>query len=179
MVDYDKNPEEIHFYNLDGDSWSTSLHAQVDVELLEGLDVRLAYRFNDVKTTYEQGQLEKPFVARHRAFINTGYHTKDGWAFDLTLNWQGSKRLPSTASNPEPFRVAERSPDFLLVNSQISKRLKRGIDVYLGVENLFNFVQNDPILSSDQPFQKHFDSSLVWGPIFGRVTYIGLRYKIE
>lgn len=178
VVDYDQNPQEVNFYNLDGDSWSTSLQGQIDVELIERFDVRLAYRFNDVQVTYDQGQLEKPFVSRHRAFINTAYETADHWTFDLTVNWQGPQRIPSTASNPEPFRVAERSPDFVLINAQISKEWGNNLEIYLGVENLFNFTQDNPIIASDAPHGRYFDSTLVWAPIFGRTTYLGMRYRI-
>jgi len=179
VVDYDQNPQAIYFYNLEGDSWSTSLQAQVDVELLERFDVRMAYRFNDVKTTYANGVLQKPLVARHRAFINMGYATTDDWKFDFTLNWQGSKRIQNTQSNPEEFQLEERSPDFLQVNTHISKGWKKKWEVYVGVENLLDFVQESPILSAEDPFSGFFDSSMVWGPVFGRNIYVGMRYKIH
>lgn len=179
VVDYDQSARRVAFYNLDGISWSTSLQAQLDYALFEGFDVRAAYRFNDVQTDYLQGRMERPYVSRHRAFVNLAYQTKTDWAFDLTVNWQGSKRLPSTADNPEAFQLAERSPDFVLANAQISKQWQEKFDLYLGVENLFNFVQPNPILSAQDPFGTYFDSSIIWGPIFGRMVYAGLRYTIE
>lgn len=33
-----------------------------------------------------------------------------------SVSWQGSKRLPDTDQNPEAFRLAQRSPDFWLLN---------------------------------------------------------------
>lgn len=179
VVDYDQSARSVAFYNLDGQSWSSSLQAQLDYALFEGFDVRAAYRFNDVQTDYRSGRLERPFVSRHRAFINLAYETETNWAFDWTVNWQGTKRLPSTADNPAAFQLADRSPDFVMVNAQISKQWQDRFDLYLGVENLFDFVQPDPILSADDPFGTYFDSSMVWGPIFGRMVYAGLRYTIE
>ena len=179
VVDYDQSARTVLFYNLDGKSWSNSLQAQVDYALLKNFDVRVAYRFNDVQADYRSGRLERPFVSRHRAFINLSYETDNGWAFDYTLNWQGAKRLPSTVDNPIDFQIADRSPDFVLSNAQISKRWSNKFDIYLGVENLFNFVQENPILGANDPFGDYFDSSLVWGPIFGRMVYAGVRYTIE
>jgi outer membrane receptor for ferrienterochelin and colicins len=179
IVDYDQNPQELNFYNLDGESWSNSAQVQVDYELLKDLDIRLAYRFNDVQMDFQQERLEKPFVAQHRAFVNLAYELKGGWEIDLTVNWQGSKRLPFTASNPEAFQLEERSPDFFLTNTQITKSWNEVFDLYLGVENLFNFVQQSPILSADDPSSPYFDASLVWGPIFGRMVYVGARYEIK
>jgi outer membrane receptor for ferrienterochelin and colicin len=178
VVDYE-NVREVRFYNLDGQSFSNTFQAQLDYAIIEDLDVRLAYRFNDVQTDFQQGRLERPFVARHRAFVNVGYITKDQWAFDVTFNWQGSKRIPSTAANPEAFQRPDRSPDFVLTNMQVSKTWWDTFDVYVGVENLFDFQQADPIISAENPFGENFDSSLVWGPIFGRMIYAGIRYTIE
>jgi len=179
VVDLDRNPQEVHFYNLDGDSWSNSFQAQLDMEPLERYDIRLAYRINDVRTTYGDELLPRPMVAKHRAFINMAYSTKDLWSFDLTWSWQGAKRIPSTESNPEPYRMDAYSPAFSLVNLQLGKTLFKKLELYVGIENLFGFVQEDPILASEDPFGPWFDSSLIWGPVFGRKFYGGLRFRIN
>ena len=75
--------------------------------------------------------------------------------------------------------MQERSPDFFLMNAQISKKWWEKFEVYLGVENLLDYKQNDPILASEDPFGPYFDSSLIWGPIFGRMFYAGLRLKFK
>lgn len=179
IADYEQSPQELHFYNLNGESYSNSLQAQIDLEIFPRLDVRLAYRLNDVKMTFNGNLLQKPLTSRDRAFINLGYHTENDWKVDFTLNWQGETRIPSTASNPENFRLMESSPDFFRANTQISKTWNERFEVYLGAENLFNYRQEAPILASEDPFGEYFDSSLVWGPIFGRMMYGGLRFKLE
>lgn len=179
VVDYDRSPQQVWFYNLEGRSFSHTFQGQIDYAVLRNLDLRIAYRFNDVQTDYQSGRLERPFVARHRAFANLAYATDNGWDFDLTVNWQGVSRIPSTASNPKEYQLPSRSPDFVVANAQISKQWWDSFDLYLGVENLFNFMQKKPILAADDPFGQYFDSSLVWGPIFGRMLYAGLRYTIE
>lgn len=179
VADFEQDPQALYFYNLQGSSFSNSLQAQLDYELLPRLDLRLAYRFNDVRVAYRQEQLRKPLIARHRAFANAAYETENGWAFDATLNWQGAKRLPSTAANPEAFRLEGNSPDFFLLNAQLSKSWGDGrFELYAGGENLLNFRQDHPILGSSNPFGQYFDASMVWGPIFGRNIYAGLRYRI-
>lgn len=179
VVDYDATPREVRFYNLDGKSFSNTIQAQMDYAVLSNLDLRMAYRFNDVQADYQQGRLERPFVARHRAFANLGYQLGDAWDFDLTFNWQGAKRIPSTAANPAELQVAGRSPDFLVTNAQVSKNFGKHLRIYVGGENLFNFVQSNPILAANDPFGEYFDSSLIWGPIFGRMIYAGVHYTIE
>jgi len=177
VVDYDINPQEVHFYNLEGTSYSHSIQAQADMELYEGFDLRVAYRFNNPKTDFVGGNIIRPLISKQRAFFNIGWDLGSGWVYDLTGNWQSSKRIPFTDQNPEEFRFGTESPSFTTFNSQISKTIRSGFDIYLGSENLFDYRQEDAILSNDNPFNDYFDSSLIWGPIQGRVVYLGLRYK--
>lgn len=173
-----ENPRQVEFYNLEGRSFSNSLQLQVDYELHDRLDVRLAYRLYDVKSTYDGQLLERPMVSKHRMFVNLAYNTENDWSFDLTTNWQGQKRLPSTLENAAEYRLSEYSPDFAVLNAQISKKWNDTFEVYLGTENLLNFRQTNPILASDDPFGDYFDATFTWGPIFGRNIYVGWRYRI-
>ena len=179
VADLDQSPQKVVLYNLRGKSFSNSFQVQVDYELVKRLDARLAYRWYDVRTTYNGRLMQKPLVATNRAFLNLAYETRNNWKLDYTFNWQGQKRIPFTGSNPEGFQLQENSPDFVLMNAQISKMWKEKFEVYAGVENLLNYRQDNPILSSEQPFGPYFDSSLIWGPVFGRNTYIGLRYRLK
>jgi hypothetical protein len=63
------------------------------------------------------------------------------------------------------------------MNAPVTKKIDF-VDLYIGVENLTNFKQNNPIISSDEPFGDYFDASLVWGPIEGRKIYIGVRLSV-
>lgn len=179
VIDLDNNAQEISFYNLKGQSFSNSFQIQLDYELIKRLDVRLAYRFFDVQTTYHDQLLQKPLVSKHRAFINLGYHTRSNWKIDYTLNWQGEKRLPNTLNNPVAYRPEKESPQFITMNAQISKTIKEFFEIYIGMENILDYKQDNPILASDRPFGNYFDATMIWGPIFGRNTYIGFRYRIK
>lgn len=179
VVDLDRDPREVHFYNLDGKSYSNSFQFQLDLEPVARFDIRVAYRFNDVKTTYGNALLDKPLTPMHRAFINMAYATESQWSFDATWSWQDSKRIPGTVTNPEPFRTGSSSPPFSLVNLQVGKRLGERLELYAGSENLLDFRQEDPIISAEDPFGPYFDSSLIWGPVFGRKIYAGMRFRIH
>jgi hypothetical protein len=61
----------------------------------------------------------------------------------------------------------------------VTKVFSRNFEVYLGSENITDVRQDNPILSSENPFGPNFDSTFVYGPIFGRSFYIGLRFKIN
>ena len=146
--------------------------------------MRLAYRWLDVQTDYLAERRTVPFISKHRGFITAGYRTKDGnkkshWRFDATLQWIGSQRLPITTDNEEAFQLEERSEDFFQLNAQITRAFTPDFELYLGVENALNFRQDNPIISAQDPFREEFDASMVWGPVFGRMLFFGLRYSIQ
>lgn len=179
VVDLDQNAQEVHIYDLKGRSFATSVQAQVDYELRRRLDVRLAYRWYDVRTNLAGSLRDRPFISKNRAFANVAYETKGGWKFDYTVQWQGQKRIPSTLNNPTEYRQVARSPNMILMNAQITKTWLDRYAAYAGVENLTNVMQPTPIVAADNPFGKYFDSSLVWGPIFGRMVYVGFRLQAK
>lgn len=172
-----ENPREVRIYDLKGKSYATSVQAQIDYELRRRLELRMAYRWYDVRTNYSGSLKDKPFVAKHRAFINLAYETRSEWKFDYTVQWHSSKRIPSTDANPIVYQRATRSPDLFIMNAQITKSWKDRFDAYVGMENITNVKQNNPIVAVEAPFGPYFDSSLVWAPIFGRMTYLGFRLK--
>ncbi|MFT7030186.1 MAG: hypothetical protein ACJA2C_001582 [Marinoscillum sp.] len=108
-----------------------------------------------------------------------GYASRfDKWKADLTAQWYGASRLPNTSANPQEFQRADYSPDFVMVNAQVSRTFRWG-NVYLGSENLLGLRQSNPIIDAESPFGNNFDASMAWGPIAGRMIFAGVRYKIQ
>lgn len=176
-----EDPRAIKFYNLQGSSYSNSLQAEINMEPVSKLELRLAYRLFDVKTDYaNKGLLQRPLVARHRAFANFAYAV-NGFKFDYTLNYSGKKRLPSTKENPVQYQAGNESPAYVLMNAQVSKTIfkKRPVDVYAGMENITGYRQKDPVIAAADPFGNYFDASLVWGPVTGSMLYAGIRFKLK
>jgi hypothetical protein len=89
---------------------------------------------------------------------------------------------PKGRHHPMEYRRADHSPAYLNLLGQITYLTKlKGHDlhVYLGVENLLNYKQELPLVASDDPFGNYFDASMVWGPIYGRMIYAGLRFRVK
>ena len=179
VVDMDRNALQIVFYNLRGKSYSNSSQIQAEIDAFKWLDVRLAYRYNDVQTTYGEQTLRKPLVSPERAFGNIAVKPGRGWTIDYTINWLGSVRIPSLVDNHDAHDWPKNSPSFFLSNAQVSKMFKGNFELYLGGENITNYRLEHPIISSHAPFGPYFDSSLAWGPIMGVNIYAGLRYSIK
>ncbi len=176
-----ENPREVKFYNLDGKSYSNSFQAEITMTPVQKLELRMAYRYFDVKATYGNQLLQRPFIAANRAFVSLDYTTFSNWKFDYTITYNGQKRIPGTAANPIAYQMATVSPDYFQMHAQISKTVgnKHPMDFYIGAENITNFFQQGAIIAADQPFGKYFDASMVWGPISGRMLYFGWRMKIK
>nr|WP_285903361.1 carboxypeptidase-like regulatory domain-containing protein [Arenibacter sp. H213] len=182
VVDWE-NPQAILFYNLDGKSAARSLQLEVNHEVLKNVELRTAYKFYDVETDYVSGSLQKPLQAQHRFFANIGYVTKlkengSQWRLDYTLHVLGKQRLPNTNSNPVAYQLGEYSPSYSLMNAQMTKVFSDSFEIYIGGENLTDYVQDRPVLGAEDPFGVNFDTTIIYGPTMGRMFYAGFRYKL-
>lgn len=172
------------FYNMKNGTRANSFQAQLDLSPARRTDIRLAYRMFDVNTLYiDAGRLQKPFVSKHRAFINITQSTRNKWQFSSTATWYGPQRIAGVfelenGGNDLPASPSY-SPSFILWNGQVSKQLKSSFEVYLGLENALNYRQENPIQDAANPFDSNFDAGLVWGPVFGRMTYGGFRWRFN
>ncbi len=183
VVDFE-NPQEVNFYNLDGKSYANSFQIELNYNVFERFELRTAYKFYDVQTQYNSGKLENPLMPKHRLFANASYETRirdnktGSWKFDATFNWLGSQRYSSTKTNTTEYQLPEYTPTVGTLNAQITKVFSNKFEVYLGGENITNVKQSNPILDAENPFGSNFDTTFVYGPIFGSMYYAGLRYKI-
>ena len=180
-----ETPTQINFYNLIGNSFSNSFQAQFSFTLSNSIDLLFAYKNTVAETDYiTQGRLKNPLTPSDRIFFNLAYNgpTNDkgkNWKYDLTFNHVGEQRLPSTETNPSEYQLLEISERLNLINTQITRVFNDSFQIYLGVENLTNYRQKNTILAVDDPFGDYFDAAYTYGPIFGRISYLGLRYDIN
>lgn len=179
VIDFDIDPQRVKFYGLDGKSFSHSLQAQVDYQLIRRFDLRLAYRWLKVETDYVNGRLARPLIPKDRAFVNMAYSTRNNWKFDYTIQWIGKQRIPTTSLSPVEYQLNPYSEPYIQMNAQVTKEFNSKWGAYVGVENLGNFRLNSPIVAANDPFGPYFDSSMVWGPVFGRMWYAGFRFRVK
>ncbi len=179
VVDKESDIMFIHFYNLSGKAYSNSYQLELGIVPVERMDITLAYKYNDVKTTIRNKLVSKPLVNKYKGLFLISYATRFNiWKIDITNQFIGRARLPDTHLYPEAYQLDDFSKSYYILHAQITKRFKH-FDLYLGGENITNFKQHDPIISSDDPFGDYFDASNVWGPVHGSVYYLGIRYSIK
>jgi len=179
IIDMDEASTQLYIYNTSAKAYSHSFQTELSIKPSKGLELRAAYKYYDVRSTYHGSTHQMAFVPKFRALFNVGYTTRNKkWSLDFTANWIGKKRLPSTASNPLEYQRALESERYWLMNSQITYRFKK-FNFYLGGENLLNVIQKNAIISADDPFGSFFDATQMWAPITGANVYIGLHFGIK
>lgn len=183
VTDLDANSGAILMSGLVGQSYSLSTQAELKYSLASGLDLDLAYRWTDVQVSYQSGRLLRPYVSRNRGFINLAWSSRNSrLKIDATWQFFGAKRIPTITDHMEHtgmhFPTLSESPAYSVVNAQVSYSLRKGPELYIGAENLGNFVQHDLIQAPNQPFGPYFDATYVWGPVVGRMVYAGFRWSL-
>jgi len=178
VVDMDSDPHSVSFDNLNGNrSYSNSVQLEASYEIIDNWIMTLAHRMLDVKTTIGGVLREKPLNSRFKSLLTTSYYTPlKKWQFDLTAQLNGGGRMPDP-DKTNPLWEKEFKP-YAQLQCQITKNFKTW-SVYAGSENLTGFVQKNPIISANDVTNPNFDASMVWGPILGRMLYVGLKWSIK
>ena len=169
-----ENKDELIFANLNGNSFADVMQIDIDYAIMSNLDMRLSYKKNNSVSSYDGINKVLPLHPEERWLINLTYKTiSDKWHFDFTANYIGKSRIPDNIITNANF-----SSPFTLLNSQITYKWNRA-DIYIGAENITNYVQSNPIIDPESPFGDDFDASLIWGPVMGRTIYLGIRYSLD
>ena len=156
----------LRFYTSTGKAESVSAAIQADQKLGRYFSFRLAYRYSKALSTYDLGNLARPMLAFNRAFLHVDFEPGREFRLNGTLQLTGSKRL---------YGSLERSPAFLTLNMQASKKWTDKFELYLGAENLGNFKQEELVVNSGAVGSPSFDAGRIWGPSIGAMVYAGFR----
>ncbi|MBT8204769.1 MAG: TonB-dependent receptor [Eudoraea sp.] len=201
LPDYDTNPNQIIYDNLDGKSVSQGISANLDLVLPIGLKFLVGVTFQDVINT-ENG-------VSQRQILTESYTGTWGISYtfralnlnvDYTGNLYGPMRLPLLGPL-DPRR--EYSPTWSIQNIQFTFDGLPGFQIYGGIKNLLNWTPNrgnpfiiarsndpfdrqvvfdnngNPVPTADNPYALSFDPSYVYGPNQGIRGFFGLRYQLN
>ena len=171
--------DEIWVYNTDGRAFTDTYQVDFQWTVARGLDIFATYRYTNAKVSVERGGalhlVERPLTSRYKTLLNIQYATPyRRWVFDVTAQYNGPMRRPSLDGD---ITRSDLSPAYPMFYAQVSRKI-RNWEVYVGCENIANYIQKDPILNGADPFSPAFNSSSVWGPLMGRKFYIGARFNL-
>lgn len=194
IVDYEHFENTIHFYNLSalssGRSFTNTFQADFSFDPVKRLTLTATFRYSDAwQTLADRGLAEKPMTSRCKGVLNCQYSTNlSKWIFDFTASVNGSCRVYDFMKVLEDadgnlLYKNGRTPVYPLLYLQVTRRLK-GVDLYLGGENLTNYRQNYSIIGTRDKkgniltSRPDFDASCVWGPLMGIKVYAGIRFTL-
>jgi outer membrane receptor for ferrienterochelin and colicins len=154
--DFITDPNKIIYDNLRGHAISRGLTLNTDISFTNGLKIIMGATFMDVYEIDKDAagiktkipQLFAPKISG--TFAVSFPLMKQGLAFDFTGKINGPMHLPVV---PNDFRPA-KSPAYGIINFQLTKTFKYGLEFYGGVKNIFNFIPKNPLLHPDDPFDK-------------------------
>lgn len=200
LPDYDSDPNEIIYSNLDGHAQSMGSSIQLDFNNARGLSGQIGATLMDV-STYEDGiksrqvlteQFSATWGLSYRFFGNL-------FSADYTGNLYGPMLLPTLGPlDPRPGT----SPWWSIQNIQVTYETGN-FEIYTGIKNLLNWTpwknadypiiarsfdpfdkevvfddQGQATSTPNNPFALTFDPSYVYAPNQGRRAFLGLRYKL-
>ncbi|SKB53213.1 TonB-dependent receptor [Maribacter arcticus] len=201
IPDYDTNPNQIIYDNLDGKSISKGVSANVDIVFPSSFKIMFGATLQDVSNT-EKGITKRQILTESYS-ANWGLsYTIRPWdlTFDYTGNFYGPMRLP-TLGDLDPRR--DFSPTWSIQNIQFTYNGIKDFELYAGVKNLLNWTPNNGnpfiIARANDPFDKEvtfdangnavattnnpnaltFDPTYVYGPNQGIRSFLGLRYTLN
>ena len=180
VADQEMYADRIVFYNTDGRSYTDTYQVDFSWSPVERLDIFATFRYTDSEMTLnrnpqgtEHVRVERPLISQYKTLLNIQYATKfRRWVFDVTAQLNGPSRVPRFVGNNGVVEAdyGYYSPRYPIFFAQVTRKVGK-FDIYVGCENIGDYMQHDPILSADNPFSAAFNSMNVWGPL-------GVRFNL-
>ena len=128
FADYTTDPNKIIYDNLKGYAVSQGASLNLDIAFNNGLKILAGATLMDVSQTNNGINTRQLLTERYTAVWNIGYNIKKiDVSIDYTGNLYGPMKLPLLSSlDPRP----EYSPAWSLQNIQITKKIKKVIEIY-------------------------------------------------
>ncbi|WP_433814380.1 TonB-dependent receptor [Flavobacterium johnsoniae] len=201
ISDYETNPNEIIYNNIEGYALSQGISTNIDLNFPSGLKFIVGATVLDNKNV-ENGISERPYLTEN--FTGTWSISYKIQPWDLSIDYTGNVYSPMKLpllSETDPR--SPKSPWYSIQNIQFTYSGWKDFEVYGGVKNLLNFTpkQNNPFLISrtndpfdknvqydsagkvlvtpDNPYGLTFDTTYVYGQNQTIRGFLGLRYTLR
>ncbi|MDO6595982.1 TonB-dependent receptor [Oceanihabitans sp. 2_MG-2023] len=201
IPDYDTNPNQIIYDNLDGYSTSKGLSINIDAVIKNGIKASIGATYQEVSQTKNGERIDQILTEKYSGVWSFSYKNyPTNLTLDYTGNIYGPMRLP-LLGDLDPRQ--EYSPTWSIQNIQLTHDGIDNLEIYGGVKNLLNWTPNkgnpfviarandpfdenvafntngDVIATTDNPYALTFDPSYVYGPNQGIRLFFGVRYKLN
>ncbi|RIW14454.1 TonB-dependent receptor [Algoriphagus lacus] len=198
VPDYETNPNQIIYANLDGNAVSKGVSLNLDAVWNSGFKVMAGATLMDVSLEEEGQKVRQLLTERFSGVWTIGYQfQKIKLSLDYTGNVYSPMRLPLLGELDER---PEYSPWWSIQNIQLTKAFGTRGEIYGGVKNLLNYTPPansiarafDPfdrgvefgpngqvIPTPENPQALTFDPTYVFAPNQGIRGFFGVRFTLE
>ncbi|WP_374758127.1 TonB-dependent receptor domain-containing protein [Flavobacterium sp. UMI-01] len=201
LPDYDTNPNQIIYKNLDGYAVTTGISTNVDMIFGNGLKLIVGATLMEVSKKENNIKTQQILTEKFSGTWAISYRVNPLFLdIDYTGNVYGPMRLP-LLGDLDPRK--DYSPTWSIQNIQFTFNKFKNIEIYTGIKNLLNWTPNkgnpfiiarasDPFdknvqydtegnvqASADNPYALTFDPSYVYGPNQGIRSFFGVRYTLK
>ncbi|MGV8138968.1 MAG: TonB-dependent receptor domain-containing protein [Mangrovibacterium sp.] len=166
--------------NID-DAFVQGIELSFMANLAKSLDLGIDFTINQgeydharkdwVGTAYERDSKYIPRFPSTTGNLKLEY-TPGTWIFSLLGNYQGKMYIDYYNEEVDPeigdlSKIKETDP-YMLFNARVSKKIRQ-FKLYAGVNNIFNYMQDE----------KHLDdAAFMYAPVFGTMVYGGISIQI-
>ena len=200
IPDYDTNPNQIIYSNLEGHATSKGLSVNFDAVFASGIRGMIGATFQDVTKTENDLTTRQPLTESFSGNWSLSYKNyKTNLTLDYTGNIYGSMELP-TLGERDPR--SDRSPVWSIQNIQLTYDGFKNFEFYCGVKNILNWTpgKNEPFLiarahdpfdkevtfdnegnavpTNNNPYGLTFDPTYVYASNQGRRLFFGMRFNL-
>lgn len=201
VPDYDTNPNQIIYKNLDGYAVTKGISTNVDMVFNTGLKVILGATYMNVTKTENGLTTQQILTEKFSGTWAISYKLSSLFIeIDYTGNIYGPMRLP-LLGNLDPR--AAYSPTWSIQNIQFTFTKFKNFEIYTGIKNILNWTPNkgnpfiiaranDPfdknvaydtngnvLATPENPYALTFDPGYVYGPNQGIRGFLGFRYTLK
>lgn len=201
VPDYDTNPNQIIYKNLDGYAVTKGISSNVDMVFNTGLKVILGATYMNVTKTENKLTMQQILTEKFSGTWAISYKLSSLFIdIDYTGNIYGPMRLP-LLGNLDPR--AAYSPTWSIQNIQFTFTKFKNFEIYTGIKNILNWTPNkgnpfiiaranDPfdknvtydtngnvLATPENPYALTFDPGYVYGPNQGIRGFLGFRYTLK
>jgi hypothetical protein len=170
-----ESPTQLKLFYLQDQSRAQSLQVENTFNFSKQVQLKLSYKNDQAYAIYSGEQKAIPLLKNDKFLANLTVATQNQkWRMSTTLLLNGPARIPNTNGLME-----SQSPWHVLLHHQFNFIPNETFDMYIGAENIFNFMQHNRILMSANPNDARFDGGMIWGPMDGRRMYIGAKFSIK
>lgn len=200
IPDYNTNPNQIIYSNLEGHATSKGLSLNFDAVFASGIRGMIGATFQDVTKTENGLTTRQPLTESFSGNWSISYKNyKTNLTLDYTGNIYGSMELP-TLGERDPR--SDRSPIWSIQNIQLTYDGFKNFEFYCGVKNILNWTpgKNEPFLiarahdpfdkevtfdnegnavaTANNPYGLTFDPTYVYASNQGRRLFFGMRFNL-